>query len=121
MGDLQEHRWSAPQERDEWRVAESPDHAIRHEVAIPAFQSLRMGGRARLSCSSSTLCHPHRMPKARKRPPARPSVLICGMLGGARRDLDPRTRRAVVGLRVRGRGGMTRKADFTEDDWRIVL
>jgi len=51
MGDLQERRRSAPQKRDEWRAAESPDHAFRREVAIPAFQSLRMGRRARISCA----------------------------------------------------------------------
>jgi hypothetical protein len=49
MGDPQERR--APQKRDEWRAAESPDHAFRREVAIPAFQSLRMGRRARISCA----------------------------------------------------------------------
>src|SRR6266511_6029893 len=43
MGDLHEHRRSAPRERDDWRVAESPDHALRREVAILASQSLRMG------------------------------------------------------------------------------
>jgi nitrilase len=71
MGDLQKHRRSAPQKRDEWRVAESPDHAFRCEVAIPALQSLRMGSRVRVSSAAPTLSHTDSMHKACTRPPAR--------------------------------------------------
>jgi hypothetical protein len=73
MGHLQQHRRSAPQIRDEWRVAESPDHAFRREVAIPALKSLRMCGRTRISSAGPTPCHPRRMPKTRTHPPTRPS------------------------------------------------
>src|SRR6266566_2516731 len=72
VGDLQKYRRSAPQKRDEWRVAESPDHAFRCEVAIPALQSLRMGSRARISSAAPTLSHTDSMHKARTRPSARP-------------------------------------------------
>jgi hypothetical protein len=76
MSDLQEHRWSAPQEGDEWRIAETPDHAFRCEVAIPALDSLRVGSRARIFSAGPTFCHANRMPQARTRPPVRPSGLI---------------------------------------------
>ena len=63
MGHLEQYRRPTPQERDEWRVAESPDHAFRREIAVPASQPLRMGGCARISAAGPTLRHPHRMPK----------------------------------------------------------
>jgi hypothetical protein len=87
MGHLQEHRRAATQKRDKRRVAESPDHALRREVAIPASQSLRMSNRARTSPAGPTLCHPDRMPKLAR---ARRRSRDCWAGGASRCEPFPR-------------------------------
>jgi hypothetical protein len=97
MRDLQQHCRSAHQEWDERPVAESPDHAFRREVAIPALQALRVRRRARISCVDPPLCHADRMPTPRTGPPARPSALMLRLERNRDEILvataDPRPRR----------------------------